>query len=39
MTRNLSSIIEPVMIVILGIGVGVLVFSVLLPIYNIAGQL
>lgn len=39
MTRNMSSIIEPVMIVILGIGVGVLVFSVLLPIYNIAGQL
>lgn len=39
MTRNMSSIIEPVMIVILGVGVGVLVFSVLLPIYNIAGQL
>ena len=38
-TRNLSSIIEPILIVILGIGVGVLVFSVLLPIYNIAGQL
>jgi len=38
-TRNLSSIIEPVLIVFLGVGVGVLVFSVLLPIYNIAGQL
>jgi len=38
-TRNLSSIIEPILIVVLGIGVGVLVFSVLLPIYNIAGQL
>lgn len=38
-TRNLSSIIEPILIVILGLGVGVLVFSVLLPIYNIAGQL
>ena len=38
-TRNLSSIIEPILIVILGVGVGVLVFSVLLPIYNIAGQL
>lgn len=38
-TRNLSSIIEPILIVILGMGVGVLVFSVLLPIYNIAGQL
>jgi len=39
MTRNLSSLIEPVLIVILGVGVGVLVVSVLLPIYNIAGQL
>ncbi|MFA5986246.1 MAG: type II secretion system F family protein [Parcubacteria group bacterium] len=38
-TRNLSSIIEPILIVILGLGVGVLVMAVLLPIYNIAGQL
>ncbi|MEN8252603.1 MAG: type II secretion system F family protein [Patescibacteria group bacterium] len=38
-TKNLSSIIEPILIVVLGLGVGVLVFSVLLPIYNIAGQL
>lgn len=33
---NLSSIIEPVLIVMLGIGVGVLVFSIIIPIYNIA---
>jgi len=33
---NLSSIIEPILIVILGVGVGVLVFSILIPIYNIA---
>lgn len=38
-TRNLSSIIEPILIVVLGTGVGILVFSVLLPIYNIAGQI
>ncbi len=38
-TSNISSIIEPILIVVLGLGVGVLVFSVLLPIYNIAGQL
>lgn len=33
---NLSSILEPVLIVILGIGVGILVFSIIIPIYNIA---
>jgi len=36
MVSNLSSIIEPVLIVILGIGVGTLVFSIIIPIYNIA---
>jgi len=38
-TRNLSALIEPVLIVVLGIGVGILVVSVLMPIYNIAGQI
>lgn len=38
-TKNISSVIEPIIIVALGFGVGILVFSVLLPIYNIAGQL
>lgn len=38
-TRNMSALIEPILIVVLGIGVGLLVFSVLMPIYNIAGQL
>lgn len=33
---NLSSIIEPVLIIILGVGVGILVFSIIIPIYNIA---
>ncbi len=33
---NLSSIIEPILIVILGAGVGILVFSIIIPIYNIA---
>jgi type II secretory pathway component PulF len=31
------SLIEPVMIILLGVGVGVLLSSILLPIYNIAG--
>jgi type IV pilus assembly protein PilC len=33
---NLSAIIEPVLIVVLGVGVGTLVFSIIIPIYNIA---
>ncbi len=39
MTRNLTSLIEPVLIVFLGVGVAILVVGVLLPIYNVAGQL
>lgn len=38
-TRNLTALIEPILIVLLGIGVGILVIGVLMPIYNIAGQL
>ncbi|MDD2766589.1 MAG: type II secretion system F family protein [Candidatus Moranbacteria bacterium] len=38
-TKNLTSLMEPVMIVLLGIGVGILVVGVLMPIYNVAGQL
>lgn len=39
MTRNLASLIEPIMIVVLGIGVGVLTIGILMPVYNIAGQI
>lgn len=35
---TLVSLIEPVMIVLLGLGVGVLLASVLIPIYNIANS-
>lgn len=38
-TRNLTSLIEPILIVALGIGVGILVVGVLMPIYDIASQL
>jgi len=34
---TLVSLIEPLMIVVLGLGVGLLLTSVLMPIYNIAG--
>lgn len=38
-TKNLSALLEPVLIVGLGIGVAILVFSIIIPIYNIAGQI
>jgi type IV pilus assembly protein PilC len=38
-TKNLTALMEPVLIVLLGIGVGFLTVGVLMPIYNIAGQL
>ena len=36
---TLVGLIEPIMIVLLGVGVGVLVAAVLLPIYNLAGAM
>lgn len=38
-TRNLSTMLEPILISILGLGVGILVFAILMPIYNIAGSM
>ena len=36
---TLVSLIEPIMIVVLGVGVGVLLASILVPIYNIASSI
>ncbi len=36
---TLVGLIEPVMIVVLGLGVGILLVSVLMPIYNMAGNI
>jgi type IV pilus assembly protein PilC len=36
---SLVGMIEPVMIVVLGLGVGILLVSVLMPIYNMAGSI
>ena len=36
---TLVGLIEPAMIVVLGLGVGILLVSILLPIYNIAGSI
>jgi type IV pilus assembly protein PilC len=38
-TKNLSSLIEPILMVIIGIAVGFMAFAILMPIYNIAGQI
>lgn len=38
-TQNLTTLIEPIMIVLLGIGVAILSFGILLPIYDIAGKM
>jgi len=37
--KNMSTLIEPIMMVIIGIAVGVLVFLILMPIYDVASQL
>lgn len=37
--NNLSQLIEPVLIICLGIGVALLIFAVFMPIYNLAGGL
>ncbi len=36
--QNLSQLIEPVLILLLGLGVGILVAAVLLPIYSLVGS-
>ncbi len=38
MLENLSKLMEPVIMVIMGLGVGVMVAAVLLPMYNLASQ-
>jgi type IV pilus assembly protein PilC len=36
MIKNLVSLLEPILIIIIGIAIGFLVFSILVPIYNLA---
>lgn len=38
MTRNLTALLEPFLIVFLGIGVAIIVVGILLPIYNVVGN-
>jgi len=37
--QTMVSLIEPIMIIVLGVGVGILLTSVLMPIYNLAGSI
>ncbi|HEX7586081.1 MAG TPA: type II secretion system F family protein [Patescibacteria group bacterium] len=37
--KNLSTLIEPVLMIIIGIAVGALTFMIIMPIYNISGQM
>ena len=39
MTRNLSVLIEPVLVVAIGLAVGFLAIAVLMPIYDMANQI
>jgi len=38
-TKNITALIEPILIVIMGVAVGLLAVSVILPIYNVASQI
>ena len=39
MVKNLSVMLEPIIIIVIGIAVGFMAFAILMPIYNIAGQI
>ena len=36
---NLGTILEPIIMIIMGIGVGIMVAAIILPMYNLAGQI
>lgn len=38
-TKNLSTLLEPLIMIVIGVAVGVLVFTVMMPIYNVASQI
>lgn len=39
MLNNLSTLMEPLIMIIMGVGVGIMVAAVLLPMYNLASQM
>ena len=38
MLNNLSKLMEPIIMVIMGVGVGIMVAAVIMPMYNLASQ-
>ena len=36
--RNLTTALEPIILIVLGLGVGILVLSIIMPIYNLTAQ-
>lgn len=39
MTENMTTLIEPLLIVVLGMGTGILVMAIIMPIYDMAGAM
>jgi type IV pilus assembly protein PilC len=37
--KSLTSLLEPILLIIVGLGVGTIVFSIIIPIYQISGNL
>jgi type IV pilus assembly protein PilC len=38
MTANLVTLMEPLIMVIMGVGVGIMVAAIIMPMYNLANQ-
>jgi type II secretory pathway component PulF len=38
-TKNLATLIEPVLMIFIGVAVGILAFAILMPIYNISSNI
>lgn len=39
MTKNIATLIEPILMIIIGVAVGVMAFAILMPIYNITSSI
>jgi len=39
MLNNLVTLLEPLIIIVMGVGVAIMVAAILMPMYNLAGQM